>query len=101
MQDGTTDEVRLAPLSDTLFRAVLGRGHNNHNVNFKSAFLRFALHAAVVRCAAPKNTHAQHKTKPKVSAPVFKSRAGLTWPSLEKETREEESNQWTSEQQMI
>lgn len=32
----------------------------------------------------PKNTHAQHKTKPKVSASVFKSRVGLTPPLLER-----------------
>lgn len=43
MQDGTTDEVRLARMSDTLFIAVLGRDHNdnNNNTNFKSVFLHF------------------------------------------------------------
>lgn len=65
MQDGTTDEVRLARMSDTLFIAVLGRDHNNNdnnnNTNFKSVFLHFTEHAAVVRCAAPK-TH-MHNTK--------------------------------------
>lgn len=42
MQDGTTDEVRLARMSDTLFIAVLGRDlNNNNNTNFKSVFLHF------------------------------------------------------------
>lgn len=95
MQDGTTDEVRLARMSDTLFIAVLGRDHNNnnhnHNTNFKSVFLHFYLTCSGCKMCCPKNTHAQHKTKPKFSAPVFKSRAGLTWPSLER--KQERKNQ--------